>query len=701
MSIHRKAVGIWGSLAASSVMIALSLGGCESSEVHPMGQLAMLAQAQRVQEQEPEVEGEPEMQSPSSPGCNGTGYVMKMQNGFACPADIKVANGTWHFEKICDDAPYLPTDLEGLCSVTWEGNGQDLPESADANALQNIAEVASIAEDCVVNAPQSASPMQLAGPKLRDQFRKASGATNISSKPTVPAFVAVLDSLPRKKFINLLDKSHNLPSEPGDLTRTAHPPATDLLPFGRDDHGWLILSLMKDLMPHPDTFTLDAELALPQIDDQQVDTENGGYSGRQFHLANAICSAVATWQKQLDETGTDTRTAPAPVLVMALGSLPEKGQSYDSDNDIRNTGSLPLQTLYYAMQHAACHGAALVAAAGNDPNGDATLPACNDVSGAMCPGAMREIAAPKVEYCDGLYAKGSGYESRNYKVYNGPLHNPLVHTISAVDAAGKLLPITRQSAYTELAAMGELGAARDKEGVWHAARTGTSIATAVAGAAFATLFAYRPALTAAEAGDILVHSAQNSCSGPACAANDVNVISICRALEDALQISNQLECQAALDTQATTIIGNAMFDESGYATHEMNLVDSIPSLNLCPANWPLVNPAPGSTRCSDCGYLIGDPNNNPNPGAAYLRLEPGPGEKISDLTLVLRGRNPGQVEAFAFDAPLPNAGVTPLKFTNITSQIPAAHLRSVTFEAIVNGNGYEAAVSGEIPIFRQ
>lgn len=701
MFIHRKALGIWSSLAVSSVMAALGLGGCESPDVQPMGQPAMRAEALPVQE--PEVEGEPEMPSPSSPGCNGTGYVIKMKNGFACPTDTKVANGTWDFEQICGDAPYLPTDLQGLCSVTWEGNGKDLPDASDANVLQNIAEIADFAEDCVVNAAQSGSPMQLAGPMLRDKFRKAAGATSISSKPAAPAFVAVLDSLPREKFSNLLDQSHDLPSEPGDFTRTTHPAMTDQIPFGRDEHGWLILSLMNDLMPHPDAFTLDAELALPQIDYEQIDTDNGGYFGRQFHLANAICSAIATWQEQLNETGTDTRTAPVPVLVMALGSLPEKGQSYDSDNDIRSNGTLPLQTLYYAMQHAACHGAALVAAAGNDPNGDATLPKCNEVPGAMYPGAMSEIAAPKVEYCDGLYAKGSGYDSGDYKVYNGPLHNPLVSTISAVDAAGKLLPITRQGAYTELAAMGELASAQDKEGVWHAARTGTSIATAVAGAAFATLFAYRPQLSAAEAADILLHTALKSCSGPACAANDANVISICRALEDALLISNQIECGPALDTQATTIIGSATFDESGYATHEMNLVDLIPSLQLCPANWPFVNPAPGSTRCSDCGYFVGNPpigGGNPNPDSAILRLVPEGNERISSVTLVLRSDEPAQDKAFMLNGSW--FGPALLKLTNINSQIPAANLRSVTFEAIVQGNGYEAtAVSGEIPIFQR
>ncbi len=121
---------------------------------------------------------------------------------------------------------------------------------------------------------------------------------------------------------------------------------------------------------------------------------------------------------------------------------------------------------YYAMQHAACHGAALVAAAGNDPIGSARDPKCPQVAGATCPGAMSNIPAPTPAQCDALYEAGSGYESRHYKIYdpfsdpNDMLDHPLVHTISAVDAAGKLLPITRAGTLGKLAAMGELGTAQ-------------------------------------------------------------------------------------------------------------------------------------------------------------------------------------------------------------------------------------------------
>jgi Subtilase family len=686
MSIERNHRGIWGILIVGTVILATNSGGCEADPI------------------------------PSPPekfaGCNGAGFIVKLKPEVSvCPSDNELnqaapGDGTWRVDAICGDAAYLPKTLRGYCSVAWVPNTGVMVGAPDAKDLYKVPSIESIEEDCLVTAPQSSSPTQLSGPTLYNQFRRAAGVTfdpgPLATKAFRQTFISALDTLPHNKTGRLFGPAMDVNEDP--------------FPFAKDEHGWLVLALIDDLTtydfevraPGP-IYSLtkpDAQLALPGIDLDNIDEDNGGFFGRQFHLANAICGAIETWRSNT----VDPRKEPAPVLVMAVGALPLEGQECDSEAVILAQSALPTKIIYYAMQHAACHGAAIVAAAGNDPNGKVKVAGCEDeVPGATCPGAMSQIQAPTRAQCLDFY-EGTSYDSELFKIHDPSidpnLDNPLVYMISGVDGAGALLSTSRESGTSKLAAIGELGSAKDKYGSWHAARTGTSIATAVTGAAFATLFAFNPELTAAKAADILYHSAvKNDELPPQIAAdgNEVRVISICRALEESLGLSQQLGCADEIGQTPPALVEIADFGEFSPPPLSLDVValgspTSSPSATQCAGNSPLLNPAPGSTRCPDCGYLVGS---NGGSGEAYIHLADGNEVTIQQLTLVLRSKNSDVVdEAFVLE----NFGFPPgstLRLGNITSAITAGDLRSVTFEALVEGDGYSSVVSGEIPIFKR
>lgn len=121
--------------------------------------------------------------------------------------------------------------------------------------------------------------------------------------------------------------------------------------------------------------------------------------------------------------------------------------------------------------------------------------------------------------------------------------------------------------------------------------------------------------------------------------------------------------------------------------------DNLPLNSQCGGNSPLLNPAPGSSRCRpDCGYFV-------DRGEAIIQLDHGNEVAFSHLSLVLHDQS-GALEAFT----LPNFGFAPgskLKLTGIHPTTLTGAVQSVTFEATVEGDGYSSAVSGDIPIFAQ
>ncbi len=692
MFINGKMLGISGGIVMATSLVAMSIGGCDTEKPLPPAD--------------------------KMPGCNGGGFIVAMKSGKGtCPAVEKLLNAgkdlnnpPWVCKEICGggDVP-VPAKLRGYASLTYNPNADTTTVTPDAQTLRELPGMSEIVdyveEDCLVSAPQGEMSLtQEAGPELNKALRTAAGAdfdaSVLQGIPMTPSFTIALDTLTQDRVEPLFGKAAGL----------APPPDPKTFPFGKNEHGWTVLAIIRDLTslvinPSPaeptEVAVLDAKLALPSVDYDNIDLQHGGHFARQFHLAEAICGAIEAWEDRY--SSINIKDAPPPVVVMALGSLPIEGQKCDSEDAILQQPTLAPRLIYYAMQHAACHGAAIVAAAGNDPNGrSVTLPDCLEVKGATCPGAMSKIQAPTREECIDLYKESGRYEPDDYNLNDKPIPNPLVHVISGVDGNRSLLSIAREDSNSRLAAIGARGGAMDPWGNWHIPLTGTSISTAVAAAAFATLFAYKPSLTAAEAADILYNSALPT--NPEEKADDgsgdpMKVISICKALELALEKpEGTFGCPtvADLDANPSVAITLTSAPASAISFPVTNAeVKDLASSKECGGNSPLLNPAPGSSRCRpDCGYLIGSQRRR-----ASIQLDGGNEVGYSGLTLILQAKN-GTTEAFT----LANFGFAPgsvLELDGIDSKFSDDELSSVRFEALLEGDGYSSVVSGEIPIFKE
>ncbi len=708
MSVHRKALGTWCAVVVGSFAIAVTASGCEETRVPP-----------------PPVST---AHASEKPGCNGGAFILAMQDDAECPSkhDLPEPNGEghWKLEALCGGKPNLPKELKRYCALTWvadKGSPIGAPDAKELLELKGFEGVKKMEEDCVAVAPQGGEGPNVSSAEevLRDKFRVAAGfPPNLSLNEGIEhntSFVVAVDTLPHGKVPALF--------YPGALLPIPIVQEEDPFPFGQDEHGWTVLALIDDLTSvvfGPDgtqptkLANVDAELALPSVDHDNIDQDNGGFFGRQFHLANALCSAIDDWEawKERRENEEPGVTVPGPVVVMALGSLPVEGEQCDSDEVIKKS-SIATRVVYAAMQHAACHGAALVAAAGNDPNGqNASVPGCDEVDGPTCPGAMSKIPMPTPTDCENIYGEMEDpktgktidpYDAGKYHLYQGPLDNPLVHLISAVEPSGVLIAATRKGSVSKLAAIGTLGVAQDANGQWHTALTGTSVATAVAAAAFANLFAFQPNLTPAEAANTLYESAlepeakQYADDGSGAS---VRMISICKALEIALKMTGNLGCQDKVDPNASMFVNDTTaadaLDKKISEAIPLPVVDAgggtNPSSKECTGNPLFSDPAPGSHKCNGCQYSF-----STSDAKAFIQLAGGTADALSSLTLVLRSKEPGENEVFV----LPGYGVPPgstLVLEGINSKIAFDDLRSVTFEAIVETGSELTAVSGEIPI---
>jgi hypothetical protein len=216
-------------------------------------------------------------------------------------------------------------------------------------------------------------------------------------------------------------------------------------------------------------------LGLPQLSEQFVDYENGGFYGTRGQLAQSIQKAVDTWA--YDYAKAPKKVSPRLVLNLSVGWVPEYGGTDPKEMP------LPARAVYDALVHAACYGALAVAAAGNT-SGDGS-------GGPMLPGGWETVPAPTK--CAGPYSK----LPTPYALWPKPGHPAsLVTAVSAVDELDRPLASTRPKGQSRLVAYGHNVVVPDSRADGYTQiLSGTSMSTAVASAAAATAWSYRPDLT--------------------------------------------------------------------------------------------------------------------------------------------------------------------------------------------------------------
>lgn len=440
------------------------------------------------------------------PGARLVGVLDQMPDpgSSACKLDGTVPQG-WRasalFERGSPGVAALgqpaPGELGRYCSYEWSGEGPAELQHMLA-AIEAHAGMHALAPDCGSGLGQAEADERVDA-ALHEAFRRnigwlGSDALGPSQAARTPIEVAVVDSL-----------SQEAADDP--QIEAAHP------------HGQIIAAMITDIMC-PDRRPACVEqlhytLALPRVDSNTApDWVRGGRRGTPADVALGIYEAVERWRRrQLD----DAAAAPRLVINLSVGWDPPE------------TPRGPDLALQAALEHAACHGVLVFAAAGNE-----VLSSCGVHRGPLTPASFETLPAPTAEQCRTL-----GFESNQSPEY--PIFaehpRPLVHAVGGVDERGQTLVTARVGGRPRLAATAANALALDLDGEYTMKLSGSSVAAAVASGAAALIWSYRPALRPDELVELLHQTGWNSEDpadfGLSDQPDDIHRLSICAALERA------------------------------------------------------------------------------------------------------------------------------------------------------------------------
>ncbi|MEQ8276922.1 MAG: S8/S53 family peptidase [Deltaproteobacteria bacterium] len=372
--------------------------------------------------------------------------------------------------------------LMAFCRYEYLGSGE--PSAA---AVASLVPAGGAADpDCLVVTP-AATPMWNA------HYSAFLGQID----PGVPVATA-----PSRTWVGIVDSSP--PSPVGD---------GEAMP-GNSEHGYVLGRIARSV-GCPDgpskpgcNVHVHHELALPWRFDGTTWKKSaaGGDFGYQSDLAAATHRAV---QRYLAD-----RASPADRLVinLSLGWLPAFGSAPG--------GETPVRAVHTAIEEAVCHGALVVAAAGNWSGGT------SHHTGAILPAAWNDEARPSVGRCDQLEGPAPGYSAAG----------GLVEAVGGVDGRDWPLPNGRAASTPRLVAPGFRGTAHTLGGSALGMLTGTSVSAGVASTAAALAWAFVPDVPAVEIADAVYASgvdlnyfaSPGMCVGT-CAM--VHRVSVCGAVE--------------------------------------------------------------------------------------------------------------------------------------------------------------------------
>ncbi|WP_437935123.1 S8 family serine peptidase [Sorangium sp. So ce341] len=322
-----------------------------------------------------------------------------------------------------------------------------------------------LAPDCVIVGPLGGpSPDELDALRSWDlqAFRSRTGASRDLPLGPHPVQIAILDTSP-----DSLGGSD--------------------IPLGTDSHGytmgWIAREMACGAPPSgassPCAAMVTTHLALPHNTNERT-SGNGGSFGTPAELAVAIHSAVEAWK---------LHPPPRPDLILNLSLGWQKEVDRRSGGVDGDGAAAPANAVFDELRHAACHGALIVAAAGNEPGGTAVQP------GPTYPAHWQDAPAPTRSECErdlGVIASAPLASEGNPP---GVVPEPsLVVAVGGANHVGMPMYATRPGSVGRLVAPALHGAAGDPADPPVAALTGTSVSAAVASGAAALLWAHRPDL---------------------------------------------------------------------------------------------------------------------------------------------------------------------------------------------------------------
>lgn len=550
-----------------------------------------------------------------------------------CPPAATAPGGRWRntplFSPVGATSGALPPGLGNFCVYQWEPNpGTSTPPAIGALPPLPGTTAPWLARDCHVIGP-------LATPKVGDQtaiwgaLRSATARASdaLATLPFPANTFAPAQLRPAQVRVAVVDSA---------VEGYSNGAAGN----GRFPHGRAVGRVIRSLSCPPNSSSattpcigmVSNHLALGHINPTTVDSVNGGYFGTQAELAQAIVRAVTAWKG-----APVNQRQQRLVLNLSLGwdSNPQYGGDYPGTTVSALPG--PAWAVHAAITHAVCLGALVVVAAGNRTAG--SMP----TGGPMFPAAWERKPAPTPAQCR---AFEGGVPPSTLPIFSAsPAYQPLVFAVSAVDGSDAPLSLTRRGGRARLAAYGDHVVSTD--GLSHTdILTGSSMAAAEVSGIAATVWGYRPSLTAAQvmalvyaSGVSLSPTADGKvneaefCLNDACAGLSVRRVSQCRALTVACLSGAEL-CPAtppvcatppAYSNVAPAWTSSTWPQAMSNVPHASGaLIDALPCATeaecVAPDSktqnkgaLPWVDPQPGWTGCDVCS--LGD-------GVLYLGMDP-------------------------------------------------------------------------------
>ncbi|MEM7157837.1 MAG: S8/S53 family peptidase [Myxococcota bacterium] len=570
------------------------------------------------------------------------------------------------------------SDSDGhLCRYSWDevvelGEAHDNLELAATGLAATVDDpeppvppvLHDYSSDCeVVRGQRGSAISDVVGPGVRQVFRDQIGwVPGVALPPgSSPVAVAVVDTMPT--------------SEPDDP---------------RSEHGELMARIIEDVAcsgGFPCDVSVSRILGLPRYIAGE-DRDRGGYVGSHGDLAVGIVESVERWRLG--------HPIPAlrPPLIINL-SVGWEATLFGSGETVST------EAVEIAMEYASCHGALLVASAGNSNS------ACQ--AGAMAPAMWENRAAPDSARCQELGFPPNSWNSG---------YRPLVHAVGGLTFQGEDMPGTRPESMPRMAAHSTHAYAGSA--VLSSSLTGTSVGAAAVTGAAALVWSYDPSLQAHEVMELVyagsadlgrnadLHIAGNG-------ADTVHRLDVCEVLQN--QCSQDALCSAAGVNLGCTPPAHHDMDAVADAVANIPVADSYaPAFGAALACAPIcgvpseaysetstvcneiepdpvvlfVNPQPNLPTCSNCTLTDDDADDDAEAWQVHASLDSFyDGAPIERVVVTVTS---DIMERFDFGAvPLSSDRVTVLE---LGSWVAPPHIRAAEIDMYFTGK--DAPVTNDI-----
>lgn len=572
----------------------------------------------------------PDCYEPAHDACTGNRWVGILKiPAAACPSPTV---GGWTSQKLFTFAQGMkpPDALTQYCLFTWSPPSQPSdcssgPSNTEVAALvgfvgdQQGQPLSRVDEDCNVVVPQTLETTLQN--QLRAPFEQAAGRvaplpqddSTMPPKVLTPVRISVIDTL------------HDWSWDVSGVPVPDSPPA--------GSHGYMVASHADDLAcPGGPPCAGHVETRLGLALDQQgkpVLSGSDGISGSPSQLAGAIAAAVNQWR-------TDVLIEGEKRLVINISAGWNHGAGGHACNTNMADADAPARAVYDAARYAACHGAVILASAGNNTGGP------NPASGLMCPAQLEFEALPSDTTCEALRPltdDGTAFAVAYQKKTNFALlsdspisYRRIVYAVGAGDSMRNELVPTRPNARPRLQAMGwgaVLPSGKDPTPLY-----GTSIASVVAASSVAVRWAYEPWLTYPEVMDsvyamgvaLSAPSSENACFAGAGSCG-VHHVSVCHAIN---AVFPSLQCPNAAPTTLYLPDLASHFSSTKKRLVKGAFSPTTPNpLSQYPTNGSgsFVIPQPNWPECPACFFAQFS-------GNIYIYVSPLTNAQLNELTLV-------------------------------------------------------------------